>query len=563
MISSSRPLFASRTDRTIAVSRVMLAASSLLAVWLDPNVPAQYVALAFTLHQIYVGYSIVLALIMWSRPIGGRRLPMLTHVVDISVFSLEYLALGPSSPFFIYFIFALFCAALRWDWRGTLATTVVVLTSYLIIAALVGTLGSTPEQRRFTVRIVYLAMIGGLLVYLGQHETRLRAEIERLGRWPPLATLDPKTALGRVLAHAAHIVAAEHVTTVWEVEDEPWVHVVSWSSDALQMDKRGPEDFLPLVPEALSNAAFLCATTLDDQAVVFTETSGVTSEWTGLPIGAPLFAYITGQGLTSAPFHTDRVSGRVFLSGLRNADSELLSLTRVVAREVGASLDQLEMSEQLREIAAREQRIRLARDLHDGVLQSLTGMRFELQGIATESLADAPSVRARLLALERALAIEQRELRLFIDELKPSPVTPAENVMMTRLQELRERIALEWKVPVTVRLNPPAVRLSDSLEQAVPLMAHEAIVNALKYARPSRISIDIHEADGLLRMAVSDDGCGFPFRGRYEHATLVKLDIGPVSLRERAMSLGGQMTIDSTETGSRVEIALPVGAGRA
>jgi signal transduction histidine kinase len=132
--------------------------------------------------------------------------------------------------------------------------------------------------------------------------------------------------------------------------------------------------------------------------------------------------------------------------------------------------------------------------------------------------------------------------------------------LMTRLQELRERIALEWKVPVTIRLNPPAVHLSASLEQAVPLMAHEAIVNALKYARPSRISIDITAADDLLTMAVSDDGCGFPFRGRYEHATLVKLDIGPVSLRERAVSLGGQMTIDSTETGSRVEIAVPVGA---
>jgi signal transduction histidine kinase len=561
MISTSRPLLATRTERTIAVSRVMLAASSLLTVWLDPNLPGQYVSIAFTLHQIYVGYSVLLALLVWRRPTAGR-LPLVTHIADILVFSLEYLMLGPLSPFFIYFIFVLFCAALRWDWRGTLATTLVVLAAYLFIAAFVGTLGSTPDQRRFTVRIVYLAMIGGLLVYLGQYETRLRAEIERLGRWPPLDTLDPKTALGRVLAHAAHIVGAGHVTAVWEVEDEPWVHVVSWSRDVLQMEKHGPEELLPLVPDALSQAAFLCTTALDDHAIVFVESSGTTTEWTGHPLNPPALRYVQGDGVASAPFLTDRVSGRVFLSDLSTADSELLSLTRVVAREVGTSLDQLEMSQQLREIAAREQRIRLARDLHDGVLQSLTGMRFELQGLATESLGDAPAVRNRLLALERALAIEQRELRLFIDELKPSPA-PAANALMTRLQELRERVALEWKVPVTIRLNPPAVRLSDALEQAVPLMAHEAIVNALKYARPSRISIDINAVDGLLTMAVSDDGCGFPFRGRYEHATLVKLDIGPVSLRERAMSLGGQMTIDSTETGSRVEIAVPVGAGGA
>src|SRR5262249_20334079 len=111
MTSTSRTLFASRTERTIAVSRVMLAASSLLTVWLDPNVPAQFISKAFALHQIYVGYSLVLCFVIWNRPNAGR-LPLLTHVADISVFSLEYLMLGPSSPFFIYFIFALFCAAL-------------------------------------------------------------------------------------------------------------------------------------------------------------------------------------------------------------------------------------------------------------------------------------------------------------------------------------------------------------------------------------------------------------------------------------------------------------------
>jgi signal transduction histidine kinase len=57
---------------------------------------------------------------------------------------------------------------------------------------------------------------------------------------------------------------------------------------------------------------------------------------------------------------------------------------------------------------------------------------------------------------------------------------------------------------------------------------------------------------------VADDGHGFPFRGRYDHAALVEARLGPASLRDRAASLGGTLTIDSEGSGSRLEIALPL-----
>ena len=55
-------------------------------------------------------------------------------------------------------------------------------------------------------------------------------------------------------------------------------------------------------------------------------------------------------------------------------------------------------------------------------------------------------------------------------------------------------------------------------------------------------------------------GHGFPFRGRYDHAALAEARLGPASLRDRAASLGGTLTIDSEGSGSRVEIALPLAA---
>jgi signal transduction histidine kinase len=520
MSKAAQPRFASRTERTIAVSRVVLAATSLFAIWLDPAEPARYVAPTYSLHAIYVLYALAIMGVMWNRPTAGR-LPVILHVADIALFSIfQYLTLGPSSPFFIYYVFSLFCAALRWGPRWTLANSIFVVISYLIMGGWMSrTLGPTEwELNRFIIRTVYLGVTGTLLVYLGQHEARLRAEIERLARWPASGGLDAHAALNRVLAHAAHIVGAERAVALWEVGDEPWVYTASWSVDRMTVSKHGPEEFDSLVA--------------------------------GLDI----------EGVASAPFQTDRLSGRIFLSEFEHPMAELLSLTVVVAREIGTSIDQVELSEQLKEIAVREQRIGLARDLHDGVLQSLTGLRLELQSVATDLAPHAPAARDRLLAAERALAIEQRELRLFIDELKPPTLTPGETALRTRLEALRERVALEWKIPVTIRLHPESVALSQQLEQAVPMMAHEAIVNALKHAQPSRISVDVESDDRTLKLVVSDDGHGFPFQGHYEHGRLTRLNLGPSSLRERALSLGGRMTIDSGPTGSRVEIAVPVAA---
>ena len=64
--------------------------------------------------------------------------------------------------------------------------------------------------------------------------------------------------------------------------------------------------------------------------------------------------------------------------------------------------------------------------------------------------------------------------------------------------------------------------------------------------------------DGQVRITVADNGRGFPFRGDYDHAALTALRLGPVTLKERVAALGGTLAIASTESGARLEIALPL-----
>jgi signal transduction histidine kinase len=428
-------------------------------------------------------------------------------------------------------------------------------------ASMSRTLGPTEfELNRFIIRTVYLGLTAALLVYLGQHEIRLRSELGRIAHWPAAGGLDTPTALARVLPHAARTMDAERALVVWEDVDEPWVRTASWSESGVTAARHAPGSFEPLVPAMLTHAVILSTGPLSESTVAFGSVNERTMTSVGLPAHPGLLPHLGGDGLASAPFRTERVAGRVFFTGIGGPTAESRLLTEVVARAVGDSLDQLGVTQQLREIGAREQRIQLARDLHDGVLQSLTGIRFELQAIASALASDtAGANRERLLAIERALAIEQRELRLFIDDLKPQDGA-GDGALAARLQALRERVALEWKVPVTIRVPPEPFTLPPALQQAVPLMAHEAIVNAAKHAHPTRIAVDVQIDGERLRIIVSDDGCGFAFRGAYSHQALVEGNLGPANLRERARALGGEMRIDSSAAGSKVEIAVPLGS---
>src|SRR5580700_9923925 len=201
-----------RSERTIALARVVLAGSSLFAVWLDPAEPARIVEITYTLHLVYVAYSLIVS-------------------------GFQYLTLGPSSPFFVYFIFSLFCAAIRWGWRGTLGTAAIVVVGYLVMGTSISrTLGPSEfELSRFVIRVLYLGVAAGLLVYLGRYEARLRGNIERLAHWPATRGADAQRVTGQVIEYAAGIVGALRATAVWEAGEEPSVLVASWSPEGTSL----------------------------------------------------------------------------------------------------------------------------------------------------------------------------------------------------------------------------------------------------------------------------------------------------------------------------------------
>jgi signal transduction histidine kinase len=561
---TSPPFSRAHVERIIGGARVALAASGLLAVWLDPADPGHVADLTFWLHAVYLAYSIALALLMWRRDNVGAW-PLSTHVADIGVASVfQYVTLGPSSPFFVYFVFALFSAALRWGSRGTIRTAAVVLVTFVIMGAWMSrTLGAEEfELSRFIIRMAYLIVVTVILVYLGQHEERLRDDVRRLARWPLASGHDLSASISHLLEHSASIVSATNAMLVWERDDEPWTYIACWPADG-SITRHGPQELNPAVSAVLQDSTFIVPGRLSDKSDVIVSRSGVIEAWTGEPVHADAAERLGTRDIGSAPLTGDVVSGRVFFAGIANASADTVPLLEVVARELSASVKQLYSFQRAREIAIAEDRIRLARDLHDGVLQSLTGVRLELQTLATHDELHVPvEVRERLKDLERAIGGEQRELRSFIKDMKPVDGHGASMPLAVRLDDLRRRIELQWRVQVAVHVSLDDAVLPPVMHRAVPLMVHEAVVNAIRHGQPSKVEVDVRADEATLAIAVADDGRGFPFKGRKDHVALAAANTGPTSLRERVISLGGRLEIESRETGSRVELSIPLRAAR-
>jgi signal transduction histidine kinase len=361
--------------------------------------------------------------------------------------------------------------------------------------------------------------------------------LEKVSGWPLVIGTDTSASMQSVLRHGANAVGAVSVLGVWESEEEPWVYTAAVGPEGQTTTRFAPADVTPISQEA------------DGQTLLLPDASSLHPR---------LREMIAGGPIASASFRTENLAGRIYFAGLASATSDVVPAVEVVAREIGNSLDHLHVAERMRELALRQDRQRVSRDLHDGVLQAMTGIRLELQDVAQECVGH-PAMHHRLLAAERALATEQRELRRFIEGLKPEVSQPPEpgGPLVTTLRDLTSRLSAEWKTPISIRVGPPDLAVAQPLSQPLRLMVHEAVINALKHGHPSRVAVAVEAVDKGLSVTITDDGRGFPFRGRMEHDALMESAAAPVSLRDRVAALNGRIAIDSGARGARVEIMLP------
>lgn len=398
---------------------------------------------------------------------------------------------------------------------------------------------------------------------------------ERLGRemlavlsWPELPGRDEEALLAHLLDHAAAALAAPRVLLVWEEADEPWLHIAHRARGAGPTERlrEPPTSFVRLVAEPLAGASFFAEAARGRRPPAVWRREGArASLWRGDPVAPELARRFTIGRVASWPFRAERVEGRLFALDRRGFGRDHLVLGEIVARRIGSDLDRFHVARQVESGAVAEERLRLAWDLHDGLLQSLTGVALQLQALARrlEDDDDPTAARGELAAIQRLIAADQRDLRFFIEELKPASASaPAgEADLAARFAELRERLDRLCGLAVEISQDGIPGELPAYLARQLYRLLREALFNVARHAGASAVRVEIRRGALALEVTVTDNGRGFPFKGRFEHDELKRQKLGPVSLKERIGALGGSLAIDSADGRTRLEMSLPVVAG--
>ena len=224
--------------------------------------------------------------------------------------------------------------------------------------------------------------------------------------------------------------------------------------------------------------------------------------------------------------------------------------------ELKATSDQLKQRERLLEELfrgtldeRRDERMRIARELHDDVLQVLT--RIQQIADTLQGRVDRPLSRADATDLKRAAYVGMKALRSVMQDLRQSPLGPGG--LVPTLKSLVRDMQVRSTATIHMRM-PDSVEADEEVLLAAYQVAREGLTNALKHSQAAVVTLSITQEDRSVRLEVRDDGVGFAPR------QIPPTDhFGIQLMRERAALAGGRMTIASRPgTGTRLTAIFPL-----
>jgi len=216
---------------------------------------------------------------------------------------------------------------------------------------------------------------------------------------------------------------------------------------------------------------------------------------------------------------------------------------RLLAEAKVREADRARLSEQL-VTAEQDERRRLALFLHDGPVQSMSGIGLMLDAaigsIESERLDDAQRVLAAALERHRETIRSLRDLSFNIE-----PVVLRDQGFAAAVRAYADQIGLSNQIQVDLDLDA-AGQLAEKAQVGLYQIIREAVSQAIRRGPPTRISIRVAQLDGEVATEISDDGTGERRRRSFE------------AIEERALTLNGRMTVGAgANGGTAVRVVLP------
>ena len=244
----------------------------------------------------------------------------------------------------------------------------------------------------------------------------------------------------------------------------------------------------------------------------------------------------------------DRVIGAI---GVAHAERDYFTvhhadLALTVANQAAITMVNAELYEHARELAALQERQRLARNLHDAVNQSLFSAGLIAEVLPRLWEQDPEAGRRSLEDLRRLTRGAQADMRLLLAELRPSTLTDAE--LGDLLHMLGNALAGRTNIPISMTVAGEG-KLPAEVQVALYRLCQEGLSNIAKHSGASRVDIQLQYQVSAVELRIQDDGRGFvPAQTPPGH-------YGLSMMRERAAAIGATLSITS-QPGSGTQIVI-------
>lgn len=545
----------------MAGARAVLVGFLAVGVLFGPDAPSLAGGFVRPLIGGYLAYSLALFAISRSRRYAYRvlRQPLVPTVIDLGVFTaLFYMTTGAESPFFSPLVFLIVSATIQWGSRGALLMSLIILAVFLPAgwSAALSAGRDDAAALSWIVRLGYIVMVTVLLAGFGRHFERMVEELSRMADPVDAGFDEAEPPTREALDHALDLFRARRGVILWTEGDEPYLNLVE--AEGGQHAKRvlppGGDDWL--VAPGLEGSVFLYDRASD---MAITRPGGRARIVKGPPIAPSLLANLAFERMLVLPVRADPLEGVILVLDQDEPATEDLAFGAMVSAQISIGLQRWHAQMTHRATAANAERVRLSRDLHDGVLQFLAGAALQLEGLLRAGNLPV-AAKVRLMGLRQALSDEQRELRTFITAMRPARPNeaPASIDLREELEELADHLSRYWNITVLAELPPESLHVSAQVAYDIGRIVREAVANAVRHGRAHNVAVAAQVEHGRLNLEIADDGQGFGFQGEMLDDDLKKTAVGPRSLQERARAMGGRVRLASSPRGARLGIDLPL-----
>lgn len=529
------------SGRVISLGRVLLAFIFLGAIWSDASQPTHLPVATYYILGAYIGFAAIVSVATWNNWWRDARLAGPAHAVDIGMFAvIVLLTEGYTSPFFAFFTFVLLSAAIRWGWRATTLTAILLALVYLLVG-LVGLISGVGFQaERFIVRAGQLVIVSLILIWFGaQRWGQLDSVTREMGIQPSLDQSPLETGLRAAISRAR----ASAGLFLWRDQSRPVFSGIAISDDAVRS--------VEILPQELAGVAGKSSFLYDfpeGRALCKDEARNLINFDLHELVGRAASAELGLSRGLAVPVTTDSGDGVLFVEDVRGVSTDHIDLGDQLAAETATHLQRHALLKAAQESIEARFRLTLARDLHDSVVQFLAGAAFRLEAMK-RSNSSGHDIEAELNELKQLMLQEQKELRSFIASLRGGALAAFQD-LAGDLQALSTRLSRQWAIDCEFRVKPAKVMIPIRLRLDAHQLMREAVSNAVRHAAARSVTIGLAASQDDLKLEFVNDGANFPLRNG-------QIEI-PHSLRERVEQAGGTLDVSRGMGVTKVAISLPI-----